>query len=128
MIIVRIRSTQPYSRGFRFAFSVTWQVSWLSPKRLPSRSSQWLSLSFHNGDDSSGYCSGLTPDSLYTRVEHPVSPSSDAKLRIKNAKCNNSPYFYMIVVRECSVSGNITYSFIEYFDSCTYCSSILLTQ
>ena len=94
MIIVRIRSTQPYSRGFRFAFSVTWQVSWLSPKRLPSRSSQWLFLSFHNGNNSSGYCSGLSPDSLYTRVEHPVSPMSDAKLIIKDESAKKMVSFY----------------------------------
>jgi hypothetical protein len=37
-------------------------------------------LTFHNGDDSSGYCSGFAPNSLYTWVEHPVSPMSDAKL------------------------------------------------
>ena len=43
-------------------------------------------LTFHNGDDSSGYCSGFAPDSLYTWVEHPVSPMSDAKLIIYGGK------------------------------------------
>ena len=69
-----------------FRIFATWQVSWLSPKSLPSRYIQWLFLTFHNGDDSSGYCSGFAPDSLYTWVEHPVSPMSDAKLIIYGGK------------------------------------------
>ena len=42
IIIVRNNSTWPYSRGFCFVLFVTWQVSWLSPKSLPSQFSQWL--------------------------------------------------------------------------------------
>jgi hypothetical protein len=61
---------------------------------FPILSVAFLFLSFHNGDDSSGYCSGLSPDSLYTRVEHPVSPMSDAKLIIKGESAKKMLSFY----------------------------------
>jgi hypothetical protein len=33
---------------------------------------QWLLSAYHNGDDSSGYCSGLSPDSLLCTGETPA--------------------------------------------------------
>ena len=67
-------SAEPYSRGLRFTMS-EWQVSWLSPISPPSQQLQFFNSSifvvsgfvwtYHNGDYSSGYCSGFAPDSLF---------------------------------------------------------------
>ena len=54
-----------YSRNNRVGVCYERQVSWLSPKSPPSRAYSVACVwAFPNGDDSSGHCSGLAPDSL----------------------------------------------------------------
>lgn len=57
---------------------------------------QWLCvLTFHNGDYSSGHCSGLSPDSLSTPVEHRCITKSAAKVQHFSDSPTRLPLFFV---------------------------------